>query len=533
MVAHGQAERMQKINNLEFSPDQLDATKRGIDHLVMPNFNSLGKEMQIDEEPEPEPEPETEEERLERLLGEAADDLSALPAQIKGILARQRHHQTRGQLRRVERNILPFQARARAALARRSFQSAKSNLTTAGDHSAGLQAHIRGSLCRRRFWSAIKSLEGHDEPMARLQGHARGVIARRNHRQQMREINTVDPEMIGFQAIVRRRLAEQNLLDRIKAFKSQAPAISSFQAIARGRLARDRMGETKTDLSRNHVVKAVGGVQSLARAALARQRFQHQHKEMEDVEPEMTGVQTQVRGLLARASYFSWLEHIHRNPEAACLVQTLARGHIARMRHWQRHWHYNQHMRDVVKIQSVFRRKQKAEQYKELTRGANVQVKTVKNFLHLLQDSDYDYAEELEVEGLRKEVIQAIRDNQAKEAEVHELELKIALLVKSKIKYDEEMRARRLGSSHAPLYSHQKRNSVLAANGDPFASTQLDRQTQQRYELYQELFYLLQTKTEHLAKLFHRLTRIECSEREKKDLEQIVLTLFGYGESFR
>lgn len=463
----------------------------------MPNFRSLGQEMQIDEEPEPEP--ESEEERLERLLVESQSDLRAFPA------------------------------RARGALARKRFASQRHNLSVADRHLVKLQARIRGLLVRKNFWSAVQSLDKHDNSMSAFQAHARGVLARRHYRQRLRQVSSVAPELIGFQALARRRLAEQHLLQRIQNLKSQVPAITKMQAATRGLIARRQLNETKSQLERRHVVKAVGGLQSLARAALSRQRFVQQQKEFSSVEPEMVGIQTQVRGLLARARFYSWLQHIHRNPEAAICVQTLARGHLARMRFWNKLQHYQRHMRDVVKIQSVYRRKQKAEQYNELTRGNNVQIKTVKNFLHLLQDSDYDYAEELEVEALRRDVIQAIRENQSKEAEVHELELKIALLVKSKIKYDEELRTRRLGTLGGQTLTLQKRNSVLAANGDPFASTQLDRKSQQRYELYQELFYLLQTKTEYLAKLFHRLLRIDFSERERKDVEHIVLTIYGYG----
>lgn len=546
---------MQKIKNLQFSgefflpgagsclafshessaEDQLDATKRGIDHLTMPNFRGLGQEMQIEEEPEPEPEPEpeTEEERLERLLAEAEHDLQPFVAQTRGVLARKAFRQKLSQLQRSQRSVPALQAHIRGALVRRTFAAQQKNLATADADNcfSGLQARIRGLLTRNAFWSSIKALDHYDESMGRFQAHARGVVARRQHQRKLRSVDAIAPELIGFQALVRRRLAEQRLLHRIKTLKAQSSTVTNLQAATRGLIARRQVAETRTKLQRRHVVKAVGGLQSLARAALSRQRFIQQHKGFSSVEPEMVGVQTQVRGVLARARYYSWLHHLHRNPLAAVAVQALARGHLARMRHWLRLQHYQQHMRDVVKIQSVFRRKQKAEQYNELTRGNNVQIKTVKNFLHLLQDSDYDYAEELEVEALRRDVIQAIRENQAKEAEVHDLELKIALLVKSKIKYDEELRSRRLGPLGGQTLSHQKRNSVLAANGDPFASTQLDRQTQQRYELYQELFYLLQTKTEYLAKLFHRLLRIDFSERERKDVEHIVLTLYGYGKS--
>lgn len=206
------------------------------------------------------------------------------------------------------------------------------------------------------------------------------------------------------------------------------------------------------------------------------------------------------------------------------------RGHLARLRFWKMLQHYHNHMEKVVKVQAIFRRKQQAQQYNQLTMGQNVPIGTVKNFLHLLQDSDYDYAEEIRVEQLRKEVVKAIRDNQEIEGEVNELDTKIALLVKNKITLDEVLRTRKaIFAAGRTGQQTQGQDSILAANKDPFALTSLDKGTKHKLELYQELFYMLQTQPEYLARLFHRLGKIDFSEKDRKDIERIVLTLFGYG----
>jgi len=56
---------------------------------------------------------------------------------------------------------------------------------------------------------------------------------------------------------------------------------------------------------------------------------------------------------------------------------------------------YKENMQKVIKIQSFVRAKQQGEAYKMLTSGKNPPVGTVKNFVHLLNDSDFDFEEEI------------------------------------------------------------------------------------------------------------------------------------------
>ncbi len=112
-----------------------------------------------------------------------------------------------------------------------------------------------------------------------------------------------------------------------------------------------------------------------------------------------------------------------------------------------------------------------------------------------------------------------------------DLDIKIALLVKNKMSLDEVERARRHGA-HGTL-GHKQRNSVLAAAKDPFALASLDKATLRKLELYQQMFYMLQTRPEYLARLFFRLSRIEMGDRARKAVEGVVLTLFGYAQNSR
>lgn len=57
----------------------------------------------------------------------------------------------------------------------------------------------------------------------------------------------------------------------------------------------------------------------------------------------------------------------------------------------------------------------------------------VRKFVHLLDQSDQDFQEELDVMKLREEVVTLIRSNQQLENDLNLMDIKIGLLVKNKI----------------------------------------------------------------------------------------------------
>lgn len=195
--------------------------------------------------------------------------------------------------------------------------------------------------------------------------------------------------------------------------------------------------------------------------------------------------------------------------------------------------YYRSNLDKIVQIQSLFRAKETREQYRQLTLGTNVTVGTIKNFVHLLDDSESDFQEEIKVERLRQEVVKRIRENQALEHDVSELDVRIALVVQNVKNFEELVKARRrLGTESAAI--NAARASVLAAHGDPFASpSTLDRTAKRKLELYQQLFYLLQTDGHYLTGLFGYMAAEDNWEKNRRLVERVVLTLFGYGQAPR
>ncbi|KAG8975006.1 hypothetical protein FRB90_009666, partial [Tulasnella sp. 427] len=209
------------------------------------------------------------------------------------------------------------------------------------------------------------------------------------------------------------------------------------------------------------------------------------------------------------------------------------RGVLQRRRFREKMKFYKENISKIVKVQALFRAKEQREQYRQLTMATNVTVGTIKNFVHLLDDSEADFEDEIEVERLRKKVVEGIRENQHLETEVDELDVKIALLVQNVKSFEELAKARRRHGADTAA-AHAARASVLAAHGDPFAGHHtLDQAAKRRLELYQQLFYLLQTVPEYLARLFFHMSRVELPDKTKRTAERVVLTLFSYGQERR
>ena len=84
-----------------------------------------------------------------------------------------------------------------------------------------------------------------------------------------------------------------------------------------------------------------------------------------------------------------------------------------------------------------------------------------------------------------------------------------------------------LGLKGLPLKPELKPSKMTAAAMDDSV------ETKRKLELYQQLFYILQTRSDYLSKLFRQLAKIDIADKNKKLVERVVLTLFGYGQDRR
>ncbi|KAG6378565.1 ras GTPase-activating protein [Boletus reticuloceps] len=478
-------------------------------------------------------------------------------------------------LRRETAGLTPWairlQSAARALLTRRQWLAHLERIRASAKHVVKTQAQIRGVLQRRRFARLKAALQSSRVLFVKLQSSARAKIARQNVNEvsktfakveismsivsvqaaargfltraaiseQLRKLDLVEDGIVALQAQCLRRtpaartyIARKHLLNLIRGLRRATPMLIGLQARARASLARQQHKNLNKALSEVKVVSSVGGFQALARAALSRNRHREQQKKLEFVAPNVTGMQAVARGYLVRRAYTAWRDHLWYSQPVATMLQALLRGVLQRRRFHAKMQYYRENLHKVIKIQSLFRAKETREQYRQLTLGKNVTVGTIKNFVHLLDDSEADFQDEIKVERLRKRVVESIRENQALENDMNDLDVKIALVVQNVKSFEELVKVRRLYGSDSAA-AHAARASILAAHGDPFAGPYtVDHAAKRKLELYQQLFYLLQTQGDYLCQLFVELTD-DDSEKHRSLVERVVLTLFGYGQDRR
>lgn len=461
--------------------------------------------------------------------------INKVQAQLRGVLQRRRYSRLRMALRSSSVAVTKLQAMTRARMTRNShFELTKTFEQPLMKFAvAAFQAHARGAFVRTRANRDTKLLRSFTRSFTVLQAHCKGVLMRRRMRTQIAKLEDVTHVVIRIQAAVRTYLARKRLLLLIRGLRKATPIVVGFQARARANLARQHHRDINKALLEAKTIISIGGFQALARAKLARNRHEELNRNLELVIPNVVGVQAAARGMLLRCDYYAWRDHLRRSHPVASLLQAMLRGALFRQSFKAKMQYYRANLNKVIKIQSLFRAKEMQEQYRQLTLGKNVTIGTIKNFVHLLDDSEADFQEEVKVERLRKMVVEHIRENQALENDVNDLDVKIALVVQNVKSFEEVIKARRKHGADSAA-AQAARASLLAAHGDPFSGPNtLDHAARRKLELYQQLFYLLQTRGEYLSRLFIHLSSDDVPEKNRRFTERVVLTLFGYGQDRR
>jgi Ras GTPase-activating-like protein IQGAP2/3 len=501
---------------------------------------------------------------LRRNLEEDRVELQSQTSVIAGLQAAARAALTRNQVALQTETLASFgpmwktlQAAARAALTRNQIALQKEDLENPGPMWETLQAAARGTLTRNRISLQKETLESFGPTWETLQAAARAALTRNQLELQREALESLAPMWGTLQAACRGNLARGNV-EALKAELLQhSPSLSLLQAHARGSAVRrevsdklESLEEAEDDilvlqstirgmLERNRLSELLGALeeeedsitqlQSHIRGSLHRVQQQDFLEELQDNEEEFSSLQSLARAMLLRESVAKVLDELEEQEESIGEIQSAAKAFVVRAKFEEKKRHYNENMQKVVKIQSFVRAKLQGEAYKSLTSGKNPPVNAVKNFVHLLNDSDFDFNEEIEFERLRKTVGHQVRQNETLEQYIDQLDIKIALLVKNKITLDEVVKHQHNFGGHA---SNILANSSIASVNQ-FDLKALNKGSRKKLESYQQLFFALQTQPQYLARLFKRLREQGAAEKEGKRVEHLMMGLFGYAQKRR
>jgi Ras GTPase-activating-like protein IQGAP2/3 len=448
-------------------------------------------------------------------------------AVFRGHLVRKNLARQQRETARTAGNVKALQAAIRGMQLRAEVKADKMFLVQQAEAITALQAIARAALTRDQISYKLEHLESFAADWERLQAAARGRRARDETAALRAELKKHAAEATMLQSIFRAGAVRRVIADKLAALEENENAIVDLQSCIRGMLERRRIAADQDLLIRQD--SKIRSLQGRIRGYLFRQRNTEFLDKLQSHTPGIKTLQARARGMMARDKAATLMGELEAQEESIVAMQAAAKAFIVRIRFAEKKRHFNENMQKVVKIQSFVRAKIQGEAYKSLTTGKNPPVNAVKNFVHLLNDSDFDFNEEVEFERLRKTVVQQVRQNEMLEQYIDQLDIKIALLVKNKITLDEVVRHQSNFGGHG--------FGVLAnasmASSNQFDLKALNKGSRKKLELYQQLFFNLQTQPQYLARLFRRIREQGTTEKECKRIELLMMSLFGYAQKRR
>ncbi|NWV28250.1 IQGA1 protein, partial [Origma solitaria] len=303
--------------------------------------------------------------------------------------------------------------------------------------------------------------------------------------------------------------------------------------------------QNDTQLSREEIQSTISGVtaaynreqlwlaneslivklQACCRGYLVRQEFNSRMNFLKKQVPAITCIQSQWRGYKQRKAYQSRLDYLRAQKDQVVKIQSMTRMYQARRRYRDRLQYFRDHINDVVKIQAFIRANKAREDYKTLINAENPPMAVVRKFVHLLDQSDQDFQEELELMKLREEVVTLIRSNQQLENDLNLMDIKIGLLVKNKITLQDVV-------SHSKKLTKKNKeqlSDMMMLSKQRGGLKALSKEKREKLEAYQHLFYLLQTNPTYLAKLIFQMPQ----NKSTKFMDSVIFTLYNYASNQR
>uniref|UniRef100_A0A2K6GNW8 IQ motif containing GTPase activating protein 2 n=1 Tax=Propithecus coquereli TaxID=379532 RepID=A0A2K6GNW8_PROCO len=229
------------------------------------------------------------------------------------------------------------------------------------------------------------------------------------------------------------------------------------------------------------------------------------------------------KGYKQRKAYMHRRQMFIDNIYSIVKIQSWFRMVTARKSYLSRLQYFRDHNNEIVKIQSLLRANKARDDYKTLVGSENPPLTVIRKFVHLLDQSDLDFQEELEVARLREEVVTKIRANQQLEKDLNLMDIKIGLLVKNRITLEDVI-------SHRTKLNKKKGGEMEILNTtDNQGIKSLSKERRKTLETYQQLFYLLQTNPLYLAKLIFQMPQ----NKSTKFMDTVIFTLYNYASNQR
>ncbi|XP_054992245.1 ras GTPase-activating-like protein IQGAP2 [Sorex araneus] len=254
-----------------------------------------------------------------------------------------------------------------------------------------------------------------------------------------------------------------------------------------------------------------------------REEFEARKSYLNEQEKHVIKIQSYWNGYKQRSAYTQRLQTFNNNTDSVVKIQSWFRMARQRKSYLSRLQYFEEHENEVVKIQSLLRANKARGDYKTLVGSEKPPLSVLRKFVHLLDQSDLDVKEELEVARLRGKLVTKIRSNQQLEKDLNLMDIKIGLLVKNRITLEDVI-------SHRKKLNKKKSGEMkILNNTDNQGIKSLSKDKRKKLETYQQLFYLLQTNPLYLAKLIFQMPQ----NKSTKFMDTVIFTLYNYASNQR
>ncbi|ODQ63674.1 hypothetical protein NADFUDRAFT_28700 [Nadsonia fulvescens var. elongata DSM 6958] len=446
---------------------------------------------------------------------------------IRGNAFRQQWISSQKQLQEFENShLVLFQSRIRGNQARGRHQYIQNNLTSTSNITAltQLQSLTRGKATRKAFKTLQRNLNDCLESILGFQTAVRCKPARNAYLDTLSDLDVHEAQVIELQSILRGNSVRQRKINFIKTVEKglllssdQKGNLLSFQALIRGNSLRHFLYLHLNELRQQ--TASLTDLQSIVRGYLTRMAIAEERISLVQHLIPIVRLQSHIRGVLARFGKDLLAEEMVDEERYMVEFQSHIRGYLVRKPYNDRMQYYIDNMDKIIKIQSFVRAKRQGDAYKSLTSGSNPPLSVIKKFIHLLNDNEADHEEEIQLEIQRKKFVDEVHNNEMLEQFIQQLDVKIALLVKNKITLDELIKHRNRGMIRS-------KTSIGGRGAMDLKS--LNKTSRQRLELYQGLLYILQTQPVYFARLFKRLRESVIPDKEMRDIEELIMTIYGH-----
>uniref|UniRef100_A0A8C5U8T7 IQ motif containing GTPase activating protein 2 n=1 Tax=Malurus cyaneus samueli TaxID=2593467 RepID=A0A8C5U8T7_9PASS len=272
------------------------------------------------------------------------------------------------------------------------------------------------------------------------------------------------------------------------------------------------VGQVTADYNREQLWLAnenlIVGLQARARGFLVRKNYQERKAYLQNQEPSAIKIQV--------------LFQNKKVTQLGLFIQSWVKMWLARRAYRKRLQYFKDHFPEGLRGYLILH--QLTNLFSSTIVGAeNPPLTVLRKFAYLLDQSDLDFQEELEVTRLREEVVTKIRSNQQLEKDLNLMDIKIGLLVKNRITLQDVV----LHSKKLNKKSKSQLEEMVMVDKQGIKG--LSKERRKKLEAYQHLFYLLQTNPTYLAKLIFQMPQ----NKSTKFMDTVIFTLYNYASNQR